>query len=47
MADRMHILLAGLQCLCHDIAATVRTAVREWRRLRWLRQYGNPDACPF
>jgi len=31
----------------HDMKFALLAAVREWRRLRWLRKYGNPDICPF
>lgn len=33
--------------LLHDLHAAVVAAINEWRRLRWLRRFGNPDECPF
>lgn len=36
-----------MKALIHDLQAAIRAAANEWRRLRWLRRYGNPDVCPF
>ena len=33
--------------MIHDIKAAIAAAIREWQRCRWLRKFGNPDACPF
>ena len=36
-----------MSALLHDLRAAVAAAYNEWQRCRWLRKYGNPDACPF